>query len=202
MKKILLFLTIVILACSACTNKSQPKSDYIDIQEAADNMRYEKPDGSLEGKDIPQNLKIELANRFPVWRDSVGAAVDLSMRNMSKSHIPARIHAQLFVYSHDTKQPLYWTGIDVSHGRTSERGTMSVISIPVGASNDVIIPIKETMWAAVDVKSWPETPFHNLIPTGKYLMRFEMNIVDDKDQSVATAVSNFIEFETIATEKP
>lgn len=199
MKKVLIPILALSLSFWACSNKTPKQSDYIDIQDSADSMRYEKPEGNLSAQEIPQYLKIELANRFPVWRDSVAAAVDISMRNTSKSHLPARIQAHLYVYSNDTKQPLYGSIIDVSHGRSSEQGIMSVISIPVGASHDVIVPIQATQWASIDANTPPDTPFHTLIPTGKYLMRFEVDIIDDKDHPITTVVSNFIEFETIAS---
>ena len=200
MKKLIIFLICASITLAACTNKTKEKSDFIDIQEAANGMRYEKPQGNIAAQDIPQNLKIDLTNRFPVWRDTVAAAVDVSLKNTSQSHLPARLQARLFVYTHDTKKPMYWSNIDVSFGRSGDQGTMSVISIPVGASNDVIIPIQATKWASVDSNTWPDTPFHTLVPTGKYLMRFEIDIVNEQDQPVATTVSNFIEFETVAAE--
>ena len=199
MKRTQLFLIILLnVLFVACSEKKQPTPG-VDITKAADSWRYTTPEGTVPDSDIVSNVEILLTNRFPVWRDSIGAAVDISIKNKSKSHIAARGLAHLFVYSYDDKKPIYWSNINIAYGAPAEPGIMNVLSIPVGATKDFSIAILESTWESIHSKAWPDTPFYSLIPTGKYLMRFEFELYDESDKPIGTILSNFIRFTTILT---
>ena len=74
---------LIVLLLSACSDKKETTTG-IDITNAADTWRYNTPEGMLQNVDLSQNVEIQLANRFPVWRESIGAAVDISIKNISK----------------------------------------------------------------------------------------------------------------------
>ncbi|MBQ9817070.1 MAG: hypothetical protein IJM59_06385 [Proteobacteria bacterium] len=196
-----LILVAVLSSFLVGCHASAPDDDAqkFDIQDAASSWRHKAPQGDVPIERLTQSMKITLGNRFPIWRDSIAAAVDVSIINISDSHLPARGTASLYIYSFDEKQPLYWANIDIAYGESTGPGTKNVLSLPVGTSKDITIPILATTWGNVHTKIWPDAPFYTIIPTGKYLMRFEFEIYDEDDNPVGIAVSNFIQFSTIQT---
>ena len=191
----LLPILLAILFLSACdTNRGNPT---LDIQKAATTWRYQKPDGVVPADQLVSSIDIRLQNRFPVWKENIDVAIDVTFANTTKSHLPARTKAQLFVYSIDEKQPLYWSNIDLAYGESTGPTTMSILSLPVNAHKELMIPIHGTTWAGVRSQIWPDSPFYSFIPSGKYLMRMELDFFDDNDTFVGTAVSNFIEFTSV-----
>ncbi len=182
----------------ACTQKNDQKSDkQFDLQQAADTWRYETPEGTIAPKDISSNLSIQLKNNFPVWKESLLATLDLSIKNTSKSHLPCRGSGYLYIYSTDEKKPLYWSVIDLAFAEPAERGVVSILSLPAMAVKDIVIPLKATRWTSVTQKTWPDTSFYQLIPSGRYLMRFELELYTEDDKLVDTVLSNFVEFTTV-----
>ncbi|MBO4350514.1 MAG: hypothetical protein J6A01_06195 [Proteobacteria bacterium] len=194
--RLFILLVLAIIFLSACSDKKQ-STQGIDITDAADTWRYTTPEGTLQNTDISKNVDIRLTNRFPVWRDSIGAAVDISIKNISKSHLGARGLAHLIVYTFDTKEPIYWSNIDIALGAPADPGIMSVLSLPVGASKDFSVALLESTWESIQSQAWPDKPFYMLIPTGKYLMRFEFELYDESDKPLGTLLSNFIRFTTV-----
>ena len=194
--RLLIILLALIIVLSACSDKKKTTQG-LDITDAADTWRYTTPEGMIQDTDISKNVEIRLTNRFPVWRDSIGAAVDISIKNISKSHLGARGLAHLIIYTYDTKEPIYWSNIDIALGTPAEPSMMSVFSLPVGVSKDFSVALLESTWESIHAQSWPDQPFYSLVPTGKYLMRFEFELYDDADKPVGTLLSNFIRFTTV-----
>lgn len=192
---VLLFVFLSILTVS-CSEKNTYKPG-MDVTDAADKWRYATPQGMLPDAEIADNVDILLTNRFPIWRDAIGAAVDISIKNKSKFHIGARGLAHLFVYSYDDKQPLFWSNIDIALGAPAQPGMMSVFSLPVGTSKDFSVAILESTWDAVTSQAWPDKSFYATIPTGQYLMRFEFELYDENNNHLGTLLSNFIRFSTV-----
>lgn len=192
MRKIFPFLLLALMA--SCNDKP---SKAIDIQQASKTSRFVEPDGVVAPDALVDSLELKIENRFPIWReDIVTVAVDLSIQNKTKSHLPARVRAHLFIHDLNTKEPLYWTDIDLAYGETAKPNHWSIISLPVGASKDLVVPILDTKWADVSLKSYPVNDFYSFVPSGKYLMRLELDLYDETDNVVGTAVSNFIQFTT------
>lgn len=194
--RLLIILLALIIVLSACSDKKKTTQG-LDITDAADTWRYTTPEGMIQDTDISKNVEIRLTNRFPVWRDSIGAAVDISIKNISKSHLGARGLAHLIIYTYDTKEPIYWSNIDIALGTPAEPSMMSVFSLPVGVSKDFSVALLESTWESIHAQGWPDQPFYSLVPTGKYLMRFEFELYDDADKPVGTLLSNFIRFTTV-----
>ncbi|MBR4986628.1 MAG: hypothetical protein IKY83_12925 [Proteobacteria bacterium] len=186
------------LLVTSCSPNNDQTALALNQQNAANAWRFETPEGRVPVDQVASNLEIKLSNRFPVWRDTIAVAVDVSIRNISKSHLPARVTAKLYVYSFDQKQPEYWTNIDIAYAESTGPTTKSILSLPVSASKDISIPILATQWADVHTAVWPNAPFYAIVPTGKHLMRFELEIFDEEDRSIDSAVSNFIQFTTVA----
>ncbi len=184
---------VMILLClflAACDSRSKE----LDIQQAATNWRYQKPEGVVAPDQLSSSLRVSLVNPFPVWKEDIQASVEVSLLNTTKSHLPARTKATLFIYSVEDKQPLYWSNIDLAYGESTGPGTMSILSLPVGASKDVRIPVMGTKWGAVRSANWPDSSLYSLVPPGKYLLRMELDLYDDADVQQGTVVSNFVEF--------
>lgn len=197
-RALLLLLLASPLLYSACSPSEKTNPQSLNQQDAADSWRFAKPEGIIPVDQVASNLDIQLANRFPVWRENIAVAVDVSIKNISKSHLPARVTAKLYVYSFDQKMPEYWANIDLAYAQSTGSATKSILSLPVGTSKDISIPIQATQWAEIHSQVWPSAPFYDIVPTGKHLMRFELEIFDEEDHSIASAVSNFIQFTTVA----
>jgi hypothetical protein len=186
----ILFLISVI--SFACTKEAAPKPD---LQIAADNMRFPVPDGNVPDNEITSSIKIELINDYPIWNPQIkDSSIRLIFHNTSKHHLGTQSKALLYIYDYNEKTPLYWTVLDLAFGKTATPGTLSIVSLPIGASKELAVPILDTIWADVSIKTIPHAPFYQIVSEGKYLMRFEMELYDEQDKPIDTAVSNFIEF--------
>lgn len=198
MRRCFICILLALPLLMACSSSKDQNDKPLNRQEAADSWRFEKPEGTLAVDQVAQNLEITLENHYPVWRESIGATLDVSIKNISKSHLPARVAAKLYVYSFDQKQPEYWASVDLAYANSAGPNIKSILSLPVGTSKDISIPILALEWADVHSQVWPNAPFYAIVPTGKHLMRFELEIFDEEDRSIASAVSNFIQFLTVA----
>ena len=158
-------------------------------------MRYPAPSGNLPLSEMAQNLKIELINDYPVWNETItDASLRIILHNASDRHIGAQCKAILYVYDYTEKVPKFWSPIDLAFGKTADNGTFSVISLPVGANKELSVPLLDTIWADVTVKTAPYQQFYPMVTEGRYLMRLELTVYDEKDTESSTVLSNFIEF--------
>ena len=192
-------LFIFILTCVQGCAKQADKSPELQETMAADHMRYETPQGYVPDDEIITNMRIDLANQFPVWRTEIAADVHIVIRNLAHNYLAAQAQARLFIYDYDQKVPLFWANIDLAHAKSVGPGTLSIISLPIGATKDLLVPIQATTWADVTVKEWPSKDLYSFIPTKKYLMRLELELFSMEDKPVGTAVSNFVEFTAVRT---
>ncbi len=201
MKKQILF--FLILSCTtACSQPSQsiPPNPDVDVTESSASLtRYQAPEGIVSPENLPSSVEISLQNAFPIWRDNIVVTVNVSIKNTTPSHLPARVMGHLFIYSFDEKKPLYWSNIDMAFAEPASPGLMSILSIPSKSTKDLTIPIAQMTWADVSTNAWPDANIYHLIPTGKYLLRFEMDFYTEKNEIIGTAVSNFVQFTTILT---
>ena len=195
-RRFILAACLLLTSCNA--QKSDTSNPALDIQEAASSWRYETPEGTVEAQNLTESMKITLTNRFPIWRDSIHVNIDVSIKNLTKSHLSAIGLAKLYIYSFDEKKPIYWANVDLAFSEPMGPNVKNVVSVPVGASDDRTISIEQMRWAPVDQKIWPDAPLYSLIPTGKYLMRFEFELYEE-DNNIGIAVSNFIQFSSIQT---
>ena len=158
-------------------------------------MRYPTPDGNVPNDELLSSLHIELINDYPIWNPNIqDASVRIVFHNTSKHLLATQSKSLLYIYGYHQKIPLYWTVLDLGFGKTATPGTLSIVSLPVGATKEISIPLLDTTWADVSIKTIPHAPFYQLLSEGKYLMRFEMELYDEQDQPLDTATSNFIEF--------
>ena len=200
MKNIKFLCSVIALATSIISCDS-PRETAPELQEAiaANNMRFPTPTGYVEDDQIIPNMRIDLANNFPIWRQNIAVDVHVIIRNLAQNFLAAQTHARLFIYDYDQKVPLFWSNIDLAHAKSVGPGTQSIISLPIGATKDLLIPIQATTWADISVKEWPSKNIYDFIPTKKYLMRLELELFNMEDKPIGTAVSNFIEFTAIRT---
>ena len=188
------FITVLIsiLFISSC---SQQKSPQPDIQTASSDLRYPTPDGEVPDDEILSSIRIDLINDYPAWNPDIqDASVRIVFHNTSRRHLATQSKALLYIYDAQKDIPLYWTVIDLAFGKTATPGTLGVVSLPVGATKELSVPLLDTKWADVSIKTIPSIPFYQIVTEGKYLMRFEMELYDKDDKPIDTALSNFIEF--------
>ena len=191
---VLLIVAAIILASCNSSRETPPE-----LQEAiaADNMRYETPTGYVEDDQVIPNMRIDLANHFPIWRSEIAVDVHIVIRNLAHNFLASQTHARLFIYDYQQKVPLYWSNIDLAHAKSTGPGTLSIISLPIGATKDLLLPIQATTWADISIKEWPNKNLYDFIPPKKFLMRLELELFNMEDKHIGTAVSNFIEFTAI-----
>ncbi len=195
MSKTPFIITIIalLLSFASCSQQQAPQPD---IQMASSDIRYPAPDGKVQDDEIVSSMRIDLINDYPVWSaDIQDASVRIVFHNTSKRHLATQSKALLYIYNTQNEVPLYWTVLDLAFGKTATPGTLSVVSLPVGATKEIAVPLLDTKWADVSIKTIPALPFYQLVSEGQYLMRFEMELYNDEDKPIDTVVSNFIEFE-------
>ena len=196
------FLNLLLIAlASSVISCNAPRETPPELQEAiaADNMRFPTPTGYVEDAQVIPNMRIELANEFPVWRNEIAVDIHVIIRNLASNFLAAQTQARLFIYDYNQKVPLFWSNIDLAHAKSVGPGTLSIISLPIGATKDLLIPIQATTWADITVKEWPNKNIYDFIPTKKYLMRLELELFNMEDNPIGTAVSNFVEFTAVRT---
>ena len=190
---------LIFIAClGGCRDTPQPPPELQETM-AADNMRFPRSTDFVPDDEIIPGMRIELSNHYPVWRNEITANVHIVIRNMAQNYLAAQTQARLYVYDYNQKVPLYWANIDLAHARSVGPGTLSIISLPIQATKDLIVPIHDTTWENVDIKQWPDKLLYDIAPTGKYLMRLELELYNVEDKPVGTGLSNFIEFTVIRT---
>ena len=196
----LLFLSLF-FQLPACSQQTlTPPGHDVDVTEASSNQhRFQKPDGIVNPGSLKSSVNISLTNSYPIWRDNIDVILNISIKNISNSHLPARVMGHLFIYSFDEKKPLYWSNIDIAYSEPAAPGLISILSIPANSSKEITIPISQTTWTLTNSAIWPDEKLYSIVPTDKYLMRFELDFYSDDDQIIETAVSNFIQFSTIQT---
>ena len=188
----IILIILIALASAACSKETTSRPD---LQTAANDLRFPTPDGNVPDDEISSSIRIELINDYPVWNAQIkDTSIRLIFHNTSKHHLGTQSKALLYIYDYNEKMPIFWTVLDLAFGKTATPGTLSIISLPVGASKELAVPILDTIWADVSVKTMPHAPFYQIVSEGKYLMRFEMELYDEQDKPIDTVVSNFIEF--------
>ena len=186
------------MSCIACN--AQPKERKFDEQIAADTFRFQSPEGVIQNDErVIEGLTLSLQSEYPVWRDTLAVSVRILLKNTTQSFVYARVMPHLFIYDEKSQQPLYWSNIDLSYAESVGPGTMSIVSLPVGATHSTAIPIKAVKFAAVDSTIWPEYTIYDYVPTGAYTMRLELDFYNDENEKIGTMHSNFIEFTSILT---
>ncbi len=189
---------IAALSCFSCN--VAPDGAKFDEQIAADAYRFPKPDGVIQNsEDVLSSINLSLRSDYPIWRESVGASVEIVMKNTTNSFVHARIMPRLFIYDAKREKPLYWSNIDLSYAESSGPGAMSVASLPAGASHSTPVAVKAMKFADVSSNAWPDYAIYDFVPTGNYAMRLELEFYTDANEKIGTKYSDFIEFTTILT---
>ena len=189
------FFALLALACVGCGQPSAP----IDTQKAADTWRYPTPDGVLSDAETARRLGVSLLTHYPVWRSELAVTVDVHFQNDTSSFVYARTIPRLFVYDKTARVPLFYSMVDLAFGESASEHLYSVISLPAGASKDLTISIRDLKFGDVSVKSAPDRLIYDLVPTGAYQMRFEMELYNEQGEVIGTLLSNFTEMTTIFT---
>ncbi len=197
--KVLLPILLAFCFCGCSQLSFEPPQKSDDVTDAASSWRYPKPDGIVAPENLDSSLKISLECHYPVWRDSIEVSANISIQNLTNSHLPARAKGHLYIYDFQKKIPLYWSHIDLAYAEPASPGMTGILSIPAHSSKELTIPISATTWADVHSSQWTDSPFYTFIPTGKYLLRFELDFFDEKDQIIGTKASNLVEFTTVMT---
>lgn len=197
--KFLQFIIITAFLCGCSKISYEPPNTSDDITDAASSWRYQKPDGVVMPKNLESSLKIQLESHYPVWRDTIDVSVNVTILNLTDSHLPARAKSHLYIYDFQRKIPIYWSHIDLAFAEPVSPGVTGILSIPARTTKDLTIPIAATTWADVHSNEWTDSPFYTFVPTGKYFLRFELDFFDENDRLIGTKASNLVEFTTVMT---
>lgn len=189
-----LFILCAGLVC-ACNNAPRPPSH--SEQVAADSYRYPQSEGVVSDEQTVEKIGIELSSAYPVWRANMTAAVEARFTNPTKAFMYARVVPRLYIYDPRDKRPLFWSEVDLAYADTAGPGTVSVFSLPPGASKTVVIPVRALKFARAQDSVMSEYEIYDMVPTGAYLMRLEADFYTEKDKKVGGRLSNFIEFTTV-----
>lgn len=181
MRIYLYFLCFIPLILSCSPNPKPQSNESVVSQEQ--NQKKEQGD-----------ITIQLASDYSVWKRTNNASIDVEITNLSNAIYTSSCLPFIIIYNKQNNQAQYWAMLDLSNGLNLGPQQYSVVSLAAKNSKKLSPLVSELMWQHTESDEWPNTSFFDIVKTGKYVLRLEMNIYDEKTKT-GQIVSNDVEIE-------
>jgi len=138
-----------------------------------DESKNQDPDSKIWGK--PSNgLRCSIASDKTGWFDGEPAIVSIIFENVSKGKLELKTIPAFILNEMQYWCPVHITGEDYN----LPANTRVKIFLEKGCQISSMIDISQLGWDQGISSIWPSKNFYSIVPTGKYKLRLDIEIID------------------------
>jgi hypothetical protein len=122
-------------------------------------------------------LRCSIATEKTIWSNGEPAMVSITVENISEGKVDLKT-----IPAFTLNEMQYWCPVDIAGDNYSlPANARSTISLEKGSQINSRIDISKLEWDQGISSIWPSKNLYSIVPTGKYKLRLDVEIVDGSE---------------------